>query len=109
MKKIIKLNESDLLKIVNKVIKEKKNLINEDAVGKEPILRGPIGTGTFYFDKGATVPNMWNGQKVSEPIRKNLVQAVSECIDYNLTKETRLEMEMVSDMRVILIKGSILQ
>ena len=32
-----------------------------------------------------------------------------ECIDYNLTKETRLEMEMVSDMRVILIKGSILQ
>ena len=26
---------------------------------------------------------MWNGQKVSEPIRKNLVQAVSECIDYN--------------------------
>jgi hypothetical protein len=83
MRKIIKLNESDLLKIVNKVIKAKKNLINEDAVGKEPILRGPIGTGTFYFDKGATVPNMWNGQKVSEAVRKNLVQAVSEIIDYN--------------------------
>jgi len=83
MKKIVKLNESDLLKIVNKVIKEKKNVINEDAVGKEPILRGPIGTGTFYFDKGATVPNMWNGQKVTEAIRKNLVQAVSECIDFN--------------------------
>jgi hypothetical protein len=83
MKKVVKLNESDLLKIVNKVIKEKKNVINEDAVGKEPILRGPIGTGTFYFDKGATVPNMWNGQKVTEAIRKNLVQAVSECIDFN--------------------------
>jgi hypothetical protein len=83
MKKVVKLNESDLLKIVNKVIKEKKNLINEDAVGKEPILRGPIGTGTFYFDKGATVPNVWNGQKVTEAIRKNLVQAVSECIDFN--------------------------
>ena len=83
MKKIIKLNESDLLKIVNKVINEKKKLINEDAVGKEPILRGPIGTGTFYFDKGADVPNMWNGKKVSEAVRKDLVEAISECIDYN--------------------------
>lgn len=83
MKKVVKLNESDLLKIVNKVIKEKKNLVNEAAVGPEPILSAPIGMGTFYFDKGATVPNAWNGKKINDAIRNNLVQAVSEGIDFN--------------------------
>ena len=83
MKKIVKLTESDLLRIVNKVIKEKKNIIKEAVVGKEPILKGPIGTGTFYFDKGATIPNAWNGQKITEAMRKNLVQVISEAIDFN--------------------------
>jgi hypothetical protein len=83
MKKVVKLNESDLLKIVNKVIKEKKNIVNEATVGLEPVLGPAIGTGTFFFDKGATVPNAWNKQKITDAMRKNLVAAVSECIDFN--------------------------